>query len=550
MAGFISPFKVRHNVLGLCELVRSEGLDWIVRPDGGFVEYRFPPHRKHELVVVPEPEPITTPGSVSILPTVTVAEASGSSTTLLDRQKQTLASGRPCTSASLARPAEIPSAPPLANIVSRVLDRHTDGGSPTDIAPRMLRRILRSLRSGLPPTHASMQQLAVGTGGLIFTIQQFLNKIESVGGAALNIRGSYGDGKTFSLAMLEQMAVEAGFVASRIEIDATENRLDKPHNIYRQILANLHIPGGGCDSIRDIISRVSEKIKDVSAACDVLQQTRRRKAWLSERLGCHPLAWLFSDPSFENKEQLIGLFAGSPVRTTASARREHILGGGASEWPTFSYGTQGDVAAYLLSGIGRLCILLGFRGLVLILDEMERWQDLDWNAQTRAGNLLGGLIWAATAPEHKRRCLTWERDQVGYVGCRYCDHPDVLVHSGWNRGYPFTTRERCHLGIALAMTPRGPDGPEHQWKQYGELATIDLPEFNQNSLAEFYERIVPWFRRAYELDTAIPNEVFGAALNAWRGQTLQSARSGVTTVLDSLYSWLANNGSGGCDGGD
>lgn len=549
MAGFISPFKVRHNVLGLCELVRSEGLDLIVRPDGGVVEYRFPPHRKHELAVVREPEPITTPDSVSIPPTVTVAEAAGSSTALVDRQEQTLTSDRPCTSASPAKSAES-SRDPLVNIVSGVLDRSIDGRASTDTAPRMLRRILRSLRNGLPPTHASMRHFAVGAGGLITNIQQFLNSIESAGGAALNIRGSYGHGKTFSLTMLEQMAVEAGFVASRIEIDATENRLDKPHNIYRQVLANLRIPGGGSDGARGVISRVSEEIKDVSAAYDVLPQTRQRKAWLSERLGCRPLAWLFSDPNFKDKEELIGLFTGSPVRTTASARREHILRGGASEWPTFSYGTQGDVASYLLSGIGRLCILLGFKGLVLILDEMERWQDLDWNAQTRAGNLLGGLIWAATSPEHKRRCLTWERDQVNYLGSRYCDHTDVLVHSGWNRGYPFTTRERCHLGIALAMTPRGPDGPEHQWQQYGELATVDLPEFNEYSLAEFYERIVPWFRRAYELVPAIPNEVFGAALNAWRGQTLQSARSGVTTVLDALYSWLAKNGSGGFDGGD
>ena len=35
---------------------------------------------------------------------------------------------------------------------------------------------------------------------------------------------------------------EAGFVTARTEIDATENRLNKPHHIYHSFMRSLHLP--------------------------------------------------------------------------------------------------------------------------------------------------------------------------------------------------------------------------------------------------------------------------------------------------------------------
>ena len=110
-------------------------------------------------------------------------------------------------------------------------------------------------------------------------------------------------------------------------------------------------------------------------------------------MGCEPLAWLLSDPRLTSKESLIGLLGCEPGYKASRSRAEHITPVERCVWPEFNATTQGDFGSYLLSGIGRLCRLLGFRGFVIILDEMEKWQDLNWSEQTRAGNLLGGLIW-------------------------------------------------------------------------------------------------------------------------------------------------------------
>ena len=70
--------------------------------------------------------------------------------------------------------------------------------------PRVLKRIMRSLRDGLPPTHTNMRQFAVGIRDLTCSIERFLHKVRSEGGAALDIRGQYGEGKTFTLSLTEQ----------------------------------------------------------------------------------------------------------------------------------------------------------------------------------------------------------------------------------------------------------------------------------------------------------------------------------------------------------
>ena len=377
-----------------------------------------------------------------------------------------------------------------------------------------------------------------------------MHKVRSEGGAALDIRGQYGEGKTFTLSLTEQMALEAGYMTTRIEVDATENRLDKPHNIYRELLANLRIPQEGPPGARGIVLRTAQAIRHVATAQGAAEQAVQRRKWLLTRLECEPISWLFSDPECASKEELIGLFAGRPVATARSGRQQHILGGGAREWPTFSYGTQGDIASYLLSGLGRFALLLRLKGLVIILDEMERWQDLDWTAQTRAGNLLGGLIWAATSPEGKRRCVVGESRFADRMYGRSCDHATILGHSGWAGGYPFTTRHRCFLGVAVAMTPRGFEGPGMRWKEYGDIQVVDLPQFNQRSLRGFFETIVPWFKKAYGVTADVPTQVFTEAMNGWRSQGVHSARSGVTAVLDALYSWLSSNGFGVMDGVD
>jgi hypothetical protein len=253
---------------------------------------------------------------------------------------------------------------------------------------------------------------------------------------------------------------------------------------------------------------------------------------------------LLSDPGLLDKPKLVSLFCGENHGSASQARSCHVLPSGAYDWPTFFAGTQGDVGSYLLSGLGRLCRVLGFQGLVVILDEMEKWQDLDWKAQARAGNLLGGLIWGATAPLGRRDCRKrkqgYYRQGAGWGfqsgGWENCDHPQCLQHSGWCGGSPFTTADSCHLGLAIAMTPRGV-GPEHEWKQYGSLEVVDLPQFGPRDFQDCFEKTKHLYVRAYGMATAVPSDVMDTAYSQWTQSDDCSPRNGVIAIVDALDRW-------------
>jgi len=194
-------------------------------------------------------------------------------------------------------------------------------------------------------------------------------------------------------------------------------------------------------------------------------------------------------------------------------------------WPAFTAGTQGDFASFLLSGIGRLARLLGHKGLIVIMDEMEKWNRMNWNEQCRAGNLLGGLIWGATAESGIRE--------------KY-DNPKILTHSGRCGGYPFTTLGRNHVGVAIAMTPREHESPEKLWAQYGPILVGEVPPFTESRLVEYCRLVLPVVAEAYGLSSPTEeelDEIISQARQTWRKSGNMTTRSGVQSVIAAFDSW-------------
>jgi hypothetical protein len=383
-----------------------------------------------------------------------------------------------------------------------------------------MRRIVESLRVGLTSLDGSSRHLAVGFGELSNLLGTFLaDDVATDGGGALTLMGQYGQGKTFALNMLMEIALERGFVVARTEVDATENQLAKPNHLYRDLVQSLHFPDGGLTGGSGLASRVLAHL-ELHCPGDV----RDRRDLLQERIDCDPLAWLLSDPRLTQRPDFIGLLEADTQYPATRVRERHRIPALARTWPAFNAGTQGDFASYLLSGIGMICRLLGHQGLIIIFDEMEKWHELNWRDQDRAGNLMGGLVWAATAELGKRKPR---------------DKPSRLVHSGRCGGYPFTTLSRCHLGLAIAMTPRG-DESEYIWSDYGPVQIGQVPRLNEKRLAEFAQRLVPVYCQAYSLERpqqAELDNLIKQALRLWRLAADLNTRSGVQAVVQVLDSW-------------
>lgn len=462
---------LQHSIWGRCELLRVEGADWIVRVAADGKLLRVPPVARAQYAIV-----------------------------------QATPSGK--SGPTFASPLPVVAAPPVRDT------------SPSD---RAARRMFESLRNGLPPADSQSRKTAIAFDLTANTFGRFLTETDH-GGSSIVVRGDYGQGKTFALRVLEEMAVESRFLVARTEVDATEIQIHKPYHVYRDLMRHLCVPGG-IPGIRGLTRHVSAFLKarfDTKGGRWYAWEARR---FLMEQLDCAPLAWLLSDPRIDVDESLIGLLACDLQSTLAFARGSHITPGVPRDWPAFSASTQGDFASYVLCGIGRLSRLLGFKGFIIILDEMEKWQNLNWVDQSKAGNLLGGLIWGATAPEG-------QRDERNY--------PPTLEHSGRCGGYPFSTTARCHVGVAVAMTPRGSYGPERTWQTYGTIAMHDLPSLQVADVASYCRMMAPQYAAAYDLrpPTAQLIETMASrATAAFRRHGIATARSAVQAVITALDNW-------------
>jgi len=457
--------KLQHPQWGPCELVRVEATDWIVRVQSTGVRYRVSPERRGQFEFIHD------------------------------------------------EPPELPSNDHKPRPPRRV-------AVCDNAAARNARRVIESLRIGLPSLDGSTRQLAVGFTEMKDLIGSFLDDIDNDGGGAMIMKGAYGQGKTFALTMLEEIAHESGFITVRTEIDATENQLNKPHHICRDMMKHLRMPDSISVGVRQLAVKTHEMIRQHAP-----QNHVQRERWLMEHLECFPLAWLFSDPLFVTKDSLLGLLECDPNVPVCVARESHAFPPPPRQWPAFTAGTQGDFASYLLSGVGRLARLLGYKGLIVIMDEMEKWNLLNWNEQCRAGNLLGGLIWGATA-------------ELGQRGKH--DKPRNLTHSRRCGGYPFTTTSRSFVGVAIAMTPREHEDPEHLWLDYGPILVGQLPPLTQQRLVKYCRLVMPVVAEAYGLSPPTDEElekIASEATLAWRMHGEMTTRSGVQAAIAAFDNW-------------
>lgn len=565
--GHVMGTKFQHEVFGECELVRIEGVNWVMRLSDGGKMYRILPENRQDFTPVPinqldsSAPPSTnsaashtanTQGSSDIGGQLfSVFRRSNQSIELADNgtHKQSIPFAVPSTAQVLLDPERISKPVDLAPTSSDSDTPPSINGVKTE-GNRRLRKFFESMANGLVSIDRDHRGFAVGNDEVQMNVRHFLGAVDEQGGSSILIRGSYGQGKTFNLQLMKHLALEAGFIVASTEIDSFENQLDKPHSVYRGLIQNLRFPDTGDNGALGLVQRTQEKLRSsmdaqsANGSSELISRLRRlagttnlsqaklraiaARQILEEQTQCRPLSWLLSDTSGSEKPTLVGLLACQPGLTPASGRRAHILDGTPRDWPSFSAGTQGDFGSYLLSGISRLSRFLGYRGLIIILDEMEKWQDLDWRAQSRAGNLLGGLIWAAGAPEGSRRCKT---------ALHGCDHSGLLTHSVRCQGYPFSTVDRCHLGLAIAMTPRGDEGPELSWSNYGTIEILDLPHITPSLLDGYVRRVFPAYCLAYNIEHTMPAELPATAIQKWRLAGDGSMRSAVQSVLFVMEKW-------------
>jgi hypothetical protein len=223
--------------------------------------------------------------------------------------------------------------------------------------------------------------------------------VTSEGGAVFKaVRGEYGAGKTFFARWLTETAKQRGFATAEVQISETQTPLHRLETIYRRVTENLSTEAIAPSAFRDVIDgwlRVLEEdaIAAGANAADRAEVARRTEALLELRLA----AVSRTAPAFATAlrgyhdatrggdvataDGLVAWLGGQP-HVAASVRRAAGLRGDLDHFGAFGF-LQGLLAVLRDSD---------YRGLVLVLDEVETLQRVRGDGREKSLNALRQLL--------------------------------------------------------------------------------------------------------------------------------------------------------------
>jgi hypothetical protein len=257
-------------------------------------------------------------------------------------------------------------------------------------------QIIAALRRGTVPM-SSLDVLAVGLSGFEAALDVELAAVERGGGAFKAVRGEYGSGKTFFARWLQERAKKRGFATAEVQISETETPLHRLETVYRRLNERLSTPDTAQGALRSVIDgwfytleqdvasggprgNADELVARTEALMEQrLESVTRSTPALAAALRGYHRAQQAGDAALA--DGLIAWIAGQP-NVSASVKR--------------SAGLKGDIDHFgALSFLQGLLVILrdsGYKGLLLVLDEVETLQRVRGDVREKSLNALRQLL--------------------------------------------------------------------------------------------------------------------------------------------------------------
>lgn len=265
------------------------------------------------------------------------------------------------------------------------------------VSPRRRREIVDALRRGTVPQRG-LDVMAVGLDRFQGALFAELDVVADGGAVFKAVRGEYGAGKTFFARWLTESAKQRGFATVEVQISETETPLHRLETIYRRVTENLATEATAPSAFREVIDgwlRVLEE-DAIAAGADAADRSdieRRTDALLEQRLAAVSRA----APAFaaalrgyhaatvrgdiETADGLAAWLGGQP-HVAAGIRRAAGIRGELDHFGAFGF-LQGLLAVLRDSD---------YRGLVLVLDEVETLQRVRSDVREKSLNALRQLL--------------------------------------------------------------------------------------------------------------------------------------------------------------
>lgn len=242
------------------------------------------------------------------------------------------------------------------------------------------RNAVESLRSGVPSRSAVAQLGCTQEDARAAFEQALADTAAGAGTQPLTIAATFGGGKTHLLEWFRAVAEQRGFVTAYLVV-SPEMPLGKPESVLRAIAEEARAPGRTGPAIRELAA-------SARADGEAWHALREWAAGLPDRFQALLHIYEAIRIDEELRTQILGDFEGRTLAKTVIRQKLRELGQQAAYDLTGS-GGEAALAPERLRLFGRLCRALTGRGLVVLIDELERLRRFTVRQRLAAYDAIG-----------------------------------------------------------------------------------------------------------------------------------------------------------------
>ncbi len=257
------------------------------------------------------------------------------------------------------------------------------------------RRAFEAVNLGVvPPDAAALEELSIGGAATVSRMRKWLEDCYQDGLCKVAF-GYYGAGKSHFLHLAKVAALDAGWAVSYLEFDPKAADPAKPHLVYQGLMTNLEFParsdGRRAEGFMGFVQEVRnhwESVRDL--------RLFRASPWFSrafEVLQYYPHG---EDHDYVNACAWLGGNGSALSVIRQLARNQGIKPGIVPLMPRTR--ETAEIYCMHLAVVAEACRAVGYKGLLIILDEAEHVRGYNVRRQDRANNFFDILARCAHRP--------------------------------------------------------------------------------------------------------------------------------------------------------
>ncbi|MBL8155556.1 MAG: DUF2791 family P-loop domain-containing protein [Anaerolineae bacterium] len=329
------------------------------------------------------------------------------------------------------------------------------------------RQTLEALRFGVVPVQDA-EHLTIGLVPEKVTLDRALERSQERSGDVLAIIGDYGFGKSHFIEIAARRGLREQFIIAGASLDLVEVPPSKAHKIYEALVTSLRYPDTPARGLAPLLKKALN-------SPDVLR--RFVELCPREPKDCPLTAALLAlqdCPSQSAFDEIVAWLSG---QAKAQAEMKTCL----KKPPRlYSTGENARQYTYMLTAISTLATLVGYKGMVVLIDESEHYSLLRATQRERADSFFKAMIVSALGLNNGR-----------------VDAASIPEHP--RAEYPVMFASEPHLFFLFALTESAERMPVGSWLAPAQIVRLD-DRFIEKDIREFFKTLLGYHGLAFDYD--------------------------------------------------